>query len=218
MRVSMEMRERAMQEMFRVIEARNRGVPYVPPNEDEETSTAHTTPRERTLEPGGSRERDYGPYSLNPRRSRGRYHAPDPYLFSDTIYMVHEPAPDAAQNPMRDMQERLRCVEHNIETLRTRVTQVADLRDTQGIRRDHDTIAARINEIEEYASAHTFRDFMRKIQRLETMLVENGGGTVGEAIRVCNRRIDQHQALLDEVLRDRRWRHSRWRRYVDMSR
>ena len=100
---------------------------------------------------------------------------------------------------MRDMQERLMCVEHNIETLRTRVTQVADLRDAQGIRRDQDTIVARINEIEEYASAHTFRDFMRKIQRLETMLVENGGGTVGEAIRVCSRRIDQHQALLEEM-------------------
>ena len=48
------------------------------------------------------------------------------------------------------------CVEHNIETLRTRVTQVADLRDAQGIRADHRTIVARLDEVEEYASANTF--------------------------------------------------------------
>ena len=91
------------------------------------------------------------------------------------------------------------CVEHNIETLRTRLTQVVDLRDTQGIRHDHRTIVARLDEVEEYASANTFREFMTKIQRLESMLVSNDGGTVGEAIRVCTRRIDQQQASLDDV-------------------
>ena len=75
---------------------------------------------------------------------------------------------------MRQMQERLMCVEHNIETLRTRLTQVADLQDTQGIREDHRTIVARLDEVEEYASANTFREFMTKIQRLESMVVSNG--------------------------------------------
>ena len=83
---------------------------------------------------------------------------------------------------------RLMCVEHNIETLRTRLTQVAELRDTQGIREDHRTIVARLDEVEEYASVNTFREFMTKIQRLEAMVVSNGGGTVEEAIRVCTRR------------------------------
>ena len=91
------------------------------------------------------------------------------------------------------------CVEHNIETLRTRLTQVVDLRDTQGIRHDHRTIVARLDEVEEYASASTFREFMAKIRRLESMLVNDGGGTIGEAIRVCTRRIDQQQASLDDV-------------------
>ena len=91
------------------------------------------------------------------------------------------------------------CVEHNVETLRTRLTQVADLRDAQGIRRDHRTIVARLDEVEEYASANTFREFMVKIQRLESMLVSDGGGTIGEAIRVCTRRIEQQQASLDDV-------------------
>ena len=91
------------------------------------------------------------------------------------------------------------CVEHNIETLRTRLPQVVDLRDTQGIRHDHRAIVARLDEVEEYASANTFREFMTKIQRLESMLVNDGGGTVGEAIRVCTRRIDQQQASLDDV-------------------
>ena len=41
--------------------------------------------------------------------------------------------------------------------------------------------------------------FMTKIQRLESMLLTDGGGTVGEAIRLCTRRIDQQQATLDDV-------------------
>ena len=194
-------RERVIQELHRLVDARNRRVSaQTPPNAEEETSTSQATPRERTLEPGGSRERGYGPYSSHPRRLRGRYPSPDPYLFSDTICLEHEPDPSTARdNPMRDMQERLMCVEHNNETLRTRVTQVADLRDARGIRRDQDTIVARLNEVEEYASAHTFREFMSKIQRLESMLVGNGGGTLGDAIRVCSRRIDQQQILLDEM-------------------
>ena len=94
----------------------------------------------------------------------------------------HDPEYSAAGgDPIRQMQERLMRVEHNIETLRTRVTQVADLRDAQGIRRDHHSIVARLNEVEEYASANTFRELMTRIQRLESMLVGNGGGTVEDA-------------------------------------
>ena len=40
---------------------------------------------------------------------------------------------------------------------------------------------------------------MAKIQRLESMLLNDGGGTIGEAIRVCTRRIDQQQVTLDDV-------------------
>ena len=39
---------------------------------------------------------------------------------------------------------------------------------------------------------------MVKIQRLESMLVNDGGGTVGEAIRVCTRQIDQQQVSLED--------------------
>ena len=121
-------------------------------------------------------------------------------MFNTTIVLEH----DADVNEMRvdpigSLHNRLRCVEHNIETLRTRLTQVVDLRDTQGIRRDHRAIAARLDEVEEYASASTFREFITKIQRLESMLLNDGGGTIGEAIRLCTRRIDQQQATLDDV-------------------
>ena len=101
-------------------------------------------------------------------------------------------------------------MEHIIETLRTRITQVADLRDAQGIRANHRTIVARLDEVEEYALANTFREFMTKIQRLESMLVSNGGGAIGEAIRVCTRRIDQQQALLDDVRNRMHTQDERW--------
>ena len=159
-----------------------------------------------------SRGQEYGPYApQGRRRARGRYDSPDPFLFNTTIFLEHEAdANEAQDDPMGNLRGRLRCVEHNIETLRTRLTQVADLRDTQGIRRDHRAIVSRLDEVEEYASANTFREFMAKIRRLESMLVNDGGGTVGEAIRVCTRRIDQQQAILDDVRSRVRAQEANW--------
>ena len=171
------------------------------PEEGREATPPQTASRERVFVSEASREQGYGPYApQGARRARGRHSSPDPFLFSTTIFLEHEAEANEAQDdPMGHLRSRLMCVEHNIETLRTRLTQVVDLRDTQGIRHDHRTIVARLDEVEEYASANTFREFMTKIQRLESMLVSNDGGTVGEAIRVCTRRIDQQQASLDDV-------------------
>ena len=171
------------------------------PEEGREAMPPHMTPRERVTVSGTAREQGYGPYApQGTRRARGRYTSPDPFLFNTTIFLEHEAdANEAQDDPVGNLRGRLMCVEHNIETLRTRLTQVADLRDSQGIRQDHRAIVARLDEVEEYASASTFREFMAKIQRLEALLVSDGGGTVGEAIRVCARRIDQQQAILDDV-------------------
>ena len=169
--------------------------------EDREISSPHANPRERISGSETSRGHEYGPYApQGARRTRRRYDSPDPFMFNTTIFIEHEALANEMQDdPIGSLHSRLRCVEHNIETLRTRLTQVFDLRDTQGIRRDHRAIATRLDEVEEYASASTFREFMTKIQRLESMLLTDGGGAVGEAIRLCNRRIDQQQATLDDV-------------------
>ena len=169
-------------------------------NEDRESNSPHANPRERVSGSETSRGHEYGPYApQGGRRARRRYDSPDPFMFNTTIFIEHEALANEMQDdPIGSLHSRLRCVEHNIETLRTRLTQVFDLRDTQGIRRDHRAIATRLDEVE-YASASTFREFMTKIQRLESMLLTDGGGTVGEAIRLCTRRIDQQQATLDDV-------------------
>ena len=170
-------------------------------DEERGMSSPHVNPRERVSGSETSRGQEYGPYApQGARRARRRYDSPDPFMFNTTIFIEHEAVANEMQDdPIGSMHSRLRCVEHNIETLRTRLTQVFDLRDTQGIRRDHRAIATRLDEVEEYASASNFREFMTKIQRLESMLLSDGGGTVGEAIRLCTRRIDQQQAILDDV-------------------
>ena len=170
-------------------------------NEEREMSSPHVNPRERVSGSETSRGHAYGPYApQGARRARRRYDSPDPFMFNTTIFIEHEAVANEMQDdPIGSLHSRLRCVEHNIQTLRTRLTQVFDLRDTQGIRRDHRAIATRLDEVEEYASASTFREFMTKIQRLESMLLTDGGGTVGEGIRLCTRRIDQQQATLDDV-------------------
>ena len=104
----------------------------------------------------------------------------------------------AHEDPMDQMRDRVYTMEHNLETLRTRLTQVADLRDAQGIRQDHRDILARLNEVEECASVHTLREFMSKILRLESMLSGENGGAIGEAIRACNRRIDNHRDMMED--------------------
>ena len=205
--------ERVIEAVQRLLDTReSRASAYVQPEEGREATPPQTAPRERALVSEASREQGYGPYaSQGARRARGRHRSPAPFLFSDTIFLEHAvEANEAQDDPMGHLRSRLMCAEHNIETLRTRLTQVVDLRDTQGIRQDHCTIVARLDEVEEYASANTFREFMTKIQRLESMLVNNGGGTVGEAIRVCTRRIDQQQASLDDVRSRTRAQDGNW--------
>ena len=194
--------ERTVEVIQRLLEIQESRIEVGEPvREDRETNPPHATHRERASGSETSRGHEYGPYApQGARRARRRYDSPDPFMFNTTIFIEHEALANEMQDdPIGSLHSRLRCVEHNIETLRTRLTQVFDLRDTQGIRRDHRAIAARLDEVEEYASASTFREFMTKIQRLESMLLTDGGGAVGEAIRLCNRRIDQQQTTLDDV-------------------
>ena len=101
-------------------------------------------------------------------------------MLSTTIWIRHdsEASARAHEDPMDQLHDRVYAMEHNLETLRTRLTQIADLRDAQGIREDHRAIVARLNEVEECASVHTLREFMSKILRLES--------------------IDSHRATMDD--------------------
>ena len=145
------MAERVAEMIHRLSDTRGPRVStHAPPEAEEEATPPQTAPRERAFASEDSREQGYGPYaSQGARRVRGRYRSPDPFLFSDTIFLEHDSEASAARDdPMRQVQDRLMCVEHNIETLRTRLTQVVDLRDTQGIRQDHRTIVARLDEVD----------------------------------------------------------------------
>ena len=141
--------------------------------------------------------------SYAPQRSgryQGRVQSPDPYLFNSTIWVRHDQKESARmyEDPMDRLRDRMFAMEHNLETLRTHLTQVADLRDAQGIRADHRAIIARLNEVEECATVHTIREFMYKICRLEAMFTGENGGEIVGAIRACNRRLDSHRDTMDD--------------------
>ena len=147
--------ERVVEVVQRLLDARNEE--YGPLGEERRIASPSGNPRGRAPVLETSRGQEYGPYApQGARRARGRYDSPDPFLFNTTIFLEHDADADEEHDPVLNLQRRLRCVEHNIETLRTRLTQVVDLRDTQGIRRDHRAIVARLDEVEEYASASTF--------------------------------------------------------------
>ena len=160
----------------------------------------------------GSRENNetYAPQRSD--RFRGRLRSPDPYLFSSTIWIRHgsEASARIHGNPVDCLRDRVAAMEHNLDTLRTRLTQVADLRDAQGIREDHRAIIARLNEVEECATVHTLREFMSKICRLEALFSGEDGGVIFDAIRACNRRIDSQKITMDDFyarIRTQEWYH-----------
>ena len=101
-------------------------------------------------------------------------------MFNSTIWIRHDHEASARmyENPMDQLRDRVFAMEHNLDTLRTRVTQVADLRDAQGIREDHRAILARLHEVEECATVHTLHEFMSKIRRLEAMFAGEDGGAI----------------------------------------
>ena len=150
--------------------------------------SSDSTPRqsEATRGPTGLRtpREPTGPYA--PRRSTGPYVrgiSPDQFLFHQTIWMEHDRSAAAHEDPVTQIRQELFTMQANLETLRTRIGQVADLRDAQGLREGQHMLATRLTEVEECISVHNVREFMRRIMRIETQ-IGNTGGVIGETIRI----------------------------------
>ena len=177
--------------------------------------SADSTPRQQDEQRGATapcspREFD-GPYA--PRRStrsRSRVMSPDPLMFHTTIWLEHDREASAHEEPMEQIRGELSTMQANLETLRTRAGQVADLRDAHGLRRGQRTLTARLGEVEECISVQNLREFMHRITRLEAQVGGNHGGALGEAIRACHLRLDNQNVLMEEFharIRARDWYH-----------
>ena len=159
--------------------------------------TTQDSPGAVAPDANGSREDNEAYAPQRSRRFRGRLRSPDPYLFNTTIWIRHARIHD---DPVDCLRDRVMAMEHDLDTLRTRLTQVADLRDSQGIGADHRDIIARLNEVEECPTLHYLREFMSKICRLEAMFTGEDGGVKFQEIRACNRRIDRQKVTMDDFL------------------
>ena len=90
-------------------------------------SVPQREPSEGATAPGTFRENN-GPYA--PRRSgrhRGRPVSPDPFMFHTTIWIEHDQEASAHEEPIEQLRDQMSTMQANLETLRTRVSQVADL-------------------------------------------------------------------------------------------
>ena len=133
-------------------------------------------------------------------------------MFHTTIWTEHdqEASARAHEEPVEQLRDRVRTMEHNLETLRTRLTQVADLRDAQGLREGQRALHTRLAVMEECTSVQTLREFVTRILRMESLLCGEQGGVIGEAIRTCNRRCENHKATMDDFyarIRIQDWYH-----------
>ena len=97
---------------------------------------------------------------------------------------------------IEQLRDQMSTMQANMETLRTRIGQIADLRDAQGLREGQRALTARLTEMEECTSVQILCEF---ILRLEAMVCGNHGGVIGEAIRACNVRLDHHRATMDDL-------------------
>ena len=177
--------------------------------------SADSTPRQQDEQRGATascphREFDGPCAPRRSTRSRSRAISPDPLLFHNTIWLEHDREAAAHEEPLTQIREELSTIQANLETLRTRVGQVADLRDAQGLREGQRTLTTRIAEVEDCISAQNLREFMRRIMRLEAQVGGNHGGVLGEAIRACHLRLDNQNAMMEEFqarIRARDWCH-----------
>ena len=167
-------------------------------------------PREGATAPRALRNNN-GPHApRRSRRHRGRPVSPDPLMFHTTIWIEHDQEASAHEEPIEQLRGQLSTMQANLETQRTRVGQIADLRDAQGPREGQRALTARLTEIEECTSVQTLREFMHRILRLEALVCGNHGGTIGEAIRACDMRLDNHKATIDDFyarIRTQEWYH-----------
>ena len=131
-------------------------------------------------------------------------------MFHNTIWLEHDREANAHEEPVTQIRAQLFTMQANLETLRTRLDQVADLRDAQGLREGQRTLTTRIAEVEDCISVQNLREFMRRIMRLEAQVGGNHGGVLGEAIRACHLRLDGHNVAMQEFqvrIRARDWYH-----------
>ena len=91
-------------------------------------------------------------------------------MFHTIIWLEHDQEASARAHEATLRAIKRASVEANLERLRTRLTQVADLRDAQGLPEGQRALTARLTEMEECASAQTLREFMTKILRLKTLV------------------------------------------------
>ena len=99
------------------------------------------------------------------------------------------------------MRQQMSTMQANLETLRTRVGQIADLRDAQDLREGQRTLTARLTEVEECSSVQTLREFKCRIMRLEAQVGGNHGGVLGEAIRFLHQSMKPPYVSLKMILR-----------------
>ena len=104
--------------------------------------------------------------------------------------MVHDREASGHEEPVAQIRHELSTLQANLETLRTRLDQVADLRDAQGLREGQRSLATRIVEVEECVSAQTVQEFVRRLVHLERQIGGSNGGVIGETVRSCLARLD----------------------------
>ena len=138
-----------------------------PPSVDPTPQQYNHEQREGATGPDQPREFDglYAPRRST--RSRSRVISPDPLMFHDTIWLERDQEANAREEPVTQIRAQLLTMQANLETLRTSLDQVADLRDAQGLREGQRTLTTRIAEVEGCISVQNLREFMRRIMRLE---------------------------------------------------
>ena len=92
----------------------------------------------------------------------------------------------------------LRCVQHDVERLRSRIDGVEALQDMRELHEGHEALSTRVRSVEECINLHRVREFVRRIIVIEERIGVSGG-VICETLRECKVRLDQCTAGLADL-------------------
>ena len=97
------------------------------------------------------------------RKNKGEDLDFPPERSSDPMHSTYHQDTSAGSNeaPWTWAMNELRCVQHDVEILRSRIDGVEALRDMRELREGHEGLPTRVGSVEEYVNLHHVREFMR---------------------------------------------------------
>ena len=150
--------------------------PNMEQNPSQDSTSAHDPPSEDTSHQSKKRERKEE--DPTPKSDQEQFDVKEepgedfpPIRSSDPMHANYyeDASAGLSEAPWNWAMNELRCIQHDVEILRSRIDGVEALRDMREWREGHETLSTRVSSVEECTNVHHVRKFMRRKQANNTI-------------------------------------------------